>query len=301
MTIDATRQYGQRMERVLRTIDADLGGDLGIARLAGVAAFSRFHFHRQFSAYFEIGVHEYVQLRRLRQAAYRLAFRQRDTVTQIALECGYGGPDAFGRAFRQRFGQTPRAFRRTPDWQCWHAALRSLSRAERMRMGRNFQDSDVRIVDLADIPVALLVHRGDPALIGQSIGRFIAWRRSVGLPPRKSATYNIWYDDPEGTPAAAFRLGLAAATEDPVAPNPDGIVAATIPGGRCAMLRCVGSDQAVRDATRFLYATWLPVSGETVRDDPPFCRRVTLFPDVAEQDAITDIVLPLRPAQDRSF
>jgi AraC family transcriptional regulator len=45
---------------------------------------------------------------------------------------------------------------------------------------------------------------------------------------------------------------------------------------------------------RFLYGTWLPMSGEEPRDFPLFMQRVTFFPDVAEHQAITDVYLPLK-------
>jgi len=52
--------------------------------------------------------------------------------------------------------------------------------------------------------------------------------------------------------------------------------------------------QFLREAVIYLYSEWLPHSGEALRDFPFYLQRVTLFPDVAEHEAITDIFLPLR-------
>ena len=68
----------------------------------------------------------------------------------------------------------------------------------------------------------------------------------------------------------------------------------TIPAGRCALLRHVGSDDQLGRSIRYLYANWLPASGEELRDFPLFMRRVTFFPDVPDSEAVTDIYLPLR-------
>jgi hypothetical protein len=54
-----------------------------------VAAFSKFHFLRQFSALSGISVRSYVQLNRLKRAVYRLAFRGEHSITAIALDSGY--------------------------------------------------------------------------------------------------------------------------------------------------------------------------------------------------------------------
>jgi AraC family transcriptional regulator len=59
---------------------------LGLATLARVATFSKYHFHRQLAATFGITVHRYVQLARMKRASYRLAFRDDAIITEIALD-----------------------------------------------------------------------------------------------------------------------------------------------------------------------------------------------------------------------
>lgn len=53
------------MQRVLDYIDRHLDADLDLDILSGVAAFSKFHFHRQFTATFGLSVHRYIQLARM--------------------------------------------------------------------------------------------------------------------------------------------------------------------------------------------------------------------------------------------
>src|SRR5581483_10956398 len=141
-------------------------------------------------------------------------------------------------------------------------------------------DAAVRIVTVAPTRVAMLVHCGDPAGLDASIARFVAWRRAAGLLPHNSATFNILYGDPRTTPPAAFRTDLCVATDGAIAPNDAGIVAGLIPGGRCAVLRHVGSDDGLPDALRQLVADWLPRSGERRRDQPLYCQRVAFPPAV---------------------
>ena len=50
MTETALENYRMRMRQVLDHIDQNLGEDLGLEALARVAAFSKYHFHRQFAA-----------------------------------------------------------------------------------------------------------------------------------------------------------------------------------------------------------------------------------------------------------
>ena len=181
----ALQNYHARMQRVLDYIDQHLDGDLDLETVSRVAAFSKFHFHRQFAATFGLSVHRYVQLARLKRASHRLAYRDDESVTDIAMDAGYDAPDAFARAFRQRFGQSPSSFRKSPDWGPWLAAFGPLDNARSKRMHKTFTPDDVTIRDVAPTPVAIMEHRGDPATIGDTVQRFIAWRKSAGLHPKK--------------------------------------------------------------------------------------------------------------------
>lgn len=67
---------------------------------------------------------------------------------------------------------------------------------------------EVRIVDFPETKVAVFRHRGDPELIGESVLRFVEWRRAHRLPPDRSATYNILYNDPETVAPEDFRMDL---------------------------------------------------------------------------------------------
>lgn len=283
-----------RLERVLRHIEANLDGSLGLDELSGVAALSPFHFHRLFRARLGIGVGEYVRLLRLRRASYRLAFRTDETVTAIALDSGYESPDAFGRAFRRLIGQSPAQFRRRPEWPAWAAAFDPLLAARIRHMDASFTPGQVRVVDFPATRIMVMSHRGDPAGLPETIRRFIAWRKASRLSPKTCATFNILYGDPAETPPAGFRLDLCVATDRHV---PDaaahGLEEAVLPAGRCAVLRHVGGDDGLGAAFDVLYGQWLPASGEALRDAPPFLRRVLFFPDVPEAEAVLDIFLPL--------
>jgi AraC family transcriptional regulator len=285
MSKAALERYHVRMQRVLEYIDRHLDDDLGLDTLSGVAAFSKHHFHRQFTATFGVSAHRYVRLVRMKRASFRLAFRDGDTVTEIAMDAGYDAPEAFARAFRQCVGLSPSAFRTSP----WFAAFGPLNAVRAMQM----KTSDVTIIDVAAIPVAVMEHRGDPARLGQTIQRFIAWRKLSGLVPKVSATFTVFHaPDPEQP--EDFHIDLCAGTVRPVSSGDHGVKAGVIPAGRCAVLRVVGSSDDLSAPANFLYRDWLPASGEETRDFPLYCQRISFFPDVPEHEAVTDLFLPLR-------
>ncbi len=150
----------------------------------------------------------------------------------------------------------------------------------------------IQIITVNPTKVAVLEHHGDPKTIGQSIQKFIAWRKQHHLSPKVSATFNILYNNPNDVAPEDYRIDLCVATELEITENPVGIISKTIPGGKCAVLRHVGSDDRLTDRITDLYTVWLAQSNERLREFPLYLQRVSFF-DVAEQDAITDIFLPL--------
>ncbi|MBV9629703.1 MAG: AraC family transcriptional regulator [Xanthobacteraceae bacterium] len=290
----ALQNYQARMRRVLDYIDRHLDSDLDLDAVSGVAAFSKFHFHRQFTATFGLSVHRYVQLARLKRASYRLAYVDADSVTDIAMDAGYDAPDAFARAFRQRFGQSPSSFRKSPEWEPWLAAFGPLDNARSKLMQKTFTADDVTIRDVPATRVAIMEHRGDPATLGATIQRFIAWRKAAGLHPKTNPTFTVWRSERRPASPAAYSVDLCVGTDQQIGPNDDGIKAGEIPGGRCAVLRVVGYTDNLEPAALFLYRDWLPESGEEARDFPIYCQRLSMFPEVPEHETVADLFLPLK-------
>lgn len=288
----AAAHYQHRLCRVLEYIDTHLDEELSVDRLSSIAAFSKFHFHRQFSEFSGINVSKFIQLTRLNRAAYQLAYRDL-AITEIALGCGYENVESFSRAFKKNTAQTPSEFRVQPQWHTWFNTYQS-ARALRMNHMIASTTPQVNIITTSDIKVAVLEHRGDPDMLDHSIRKFIAWRKQHQLPPGKFATFNIAYHDPETVEAGEYQFDLCVATNMDITGNTIGIVNKIIPGGRCAVLRHLGSDDLLRSSVHYLYSEWLPHSGEELRDFPLYWQRVKFFPDVPEHEAVVDIFLPLK-------
>lgn len=301
----------ESLRRILLHIEEHLDDDLDVDSLSRLCGLSKYHFHRQFCRATGLNVYRYIQLKRLKRASYRLAFRPASSLLSIALDCGYEGPEAFGRAFKKCLGQSPSQFRKKPQWQSWQRVLAPLSEIRGLMKSKdNFPNQSnqsnqsirdgewqkqVRLVDFPETSVAVLSHRG-PGMLGETIRRFISWRRENNLGPKNSATFNVFYSDPQVERPEDFRLDLCAGLGESqsVAANAQGVVAGTIAGGRCAALRYVGSDDLLASAFHYLYTVWLPQSGEMARPDPPFCQRLSVFPDTPENQAVVELFLPLR-------
>jgi len=291
----ALQNHHARMQRVLDHIDRHLDDDLDLDALSSVAAYSKYHFHRQFTATFGLSVHRYVQLTRMKRASYRLADRDAQSVTDIAMDAGYDAPDAFARAFRRRSGQSPSSFRKSPNWGSWLMAFGPLDNARRKLMQIIFTQDDVTVRDVPPTPVAIMEHRGDRATLGDTIQRFIAWRKAAGLSPETSPTFNVFRSERCPAVAADYSMDICVGTDQPIDASDEQMKAGVIPGGRCAVLRYPGNTNNLEPAALYLYREWLPASGEEVRDFPIYCqRRLSFLPEMSVPEIVTELFLPLK-------
>ncbi|RYG24764.1 helix-turn-helix domain-containing protein [bacterium] len=92
-------------------------GPMRVPALAEFAGFSRFHLTRLFQETTQETLAAFLRRIRLERAAFTLSTSDL-SILEIAVECGYVSPVAFGRAFRQAFGQTPSEYRACGD-QGW--------------------------------------------------------------------------------------------------------------------------------------------------------------------------------------
>ena len=291
MNETAADNYRRRMARVLDHIDRHPDGDLRLETLSRVAAFSKFHFHRQFGATFGISVQRYVNLSRMKRAAFALACRTEMSVIEIALAAGFQSPDAFAKAFRAEFGTSPSAFRKAPDWAAWQTAITPYDNARKQIMPADFKPADVEIVAFAEVPIIRLSHIGDPAALNGSIARFIAWRKANRVGPQVARTFNVFHGGKDVEPED-FRIDLACQAMPGLEPG-EGMESATIPAGRCARVTLLGVNDDLEAPATWLYRRWLPESGETLRDVPLFCERSHFGPGLPESEMMTELYLPL--------
>lgn len=79
-------------------------------QLAKVAKMSVRSFERQFQASFHVTPQKYLRRLRLGIAARSLIYTTQ-SLSELALSCGFGDQSHFTREFRRQFGRTPRAYR----------------------------------------------------------------------------------------------------------------------------------------------------------------------------------------------
>jgi len=101
--------FDSKMEEVTRYIRSHLAENLTIDHLARAFFISRYYLMHRFKAAYGCTVHQYIQQKRLQQAAEYI--RRGVPVLKAAEDAGFGDYSVFLRAFRAAYGSCPR------DWK----------------------------------------------------------------------------------------------------------------------------------------------------------------------------------------
>lgn len=104
------RMAAQQRQRTVDFIDAHLGCELSLKRLASVLEMSPFRFAKLFRSSFETTPHDYVLTRRIQRATILLAGDL--PLSEIAQRTGFASQSHFTEVFRCRTGVTPARWRR---------------------------------------------------------------------------------------------------------------------------------------------------------------------------------------------
>lgn len=288
-------EYSRRVNLVIDHIESHLDEPLPLERLAAIACFSRYHFHRIFFAHLGETPGQFIQRLRLEKAARLLASQPSRPVTDIALECGFADTAAFSRAFRHSFKRSPSAFRNL----CITKSKAGTAQDSVTRYDRLISDftrredmqnlhmepiaaDEVKVVDRPEMTLAYVRHVGpyfgDELLFQRLFKTLYTWAAPRDLIRRgETEEIVIYHDSPETVAPEKLRISCC------IAVPPDTEVSGEVgkmalPAGRYAEARFRLDATQFAGAWNWIFGTWLPDSGyqpadglcyERYRDDDP--------------------------------
>ncbi len=325
----ARTEYLARINRVLDHIERNLDRPISLAELAGIAHFSRFHFHRIFAAVVGETPGQFVLRLRLERAARALLVEPRISVTEVAMAGGFSSPATFARAFKEAFSMSSTEWRASyaermrsacserpeePESRKIRKALRKQGNAKRswtcysdtetnkliwrcdMSTDKEVLRPDIEVREEAAHHVVYLRYigpYGQTDLMPRLIAKLQSFAAPRGLITPESRLFVVAHDSPTITEAAKLRLSVCLTA-------PTGIQGGgefgtmTISGGRYAVGRFEISPARVAQAWGLMVGDWLPQSG--YEPDARLCyEEIIVSPrEHAEGKIVLDIFLPVR-------
>ena len=238
----------------------------GIAAACGV---SRSHLAHAFGTATGVSVMQYVRARRLSAAARALAAGAPD-ILAIALEAGYGSHEAFTRAFRDRFQQTP----------------------ERVRERRNVEG--LPLVDPLELRPHATVRLDPPRVVNDQIVRVVglAERCSFDTTIRIRAQWQRFMECYDAIPHKrdGIPIGVSYSTDDEgqflymcgaevhrFGERPRDLLPLEIPPRQYAVFEHRGHVSTIYETYRSIWNEAMPATGRAVADAPVIERHNPTF------------------------
>ena len=273
------------VDKALWYIETHFAGEITLDEIAGVAGVSRYHVSRAFGEAIGRPITRYVRGRRLTEAARALAAGAADILT-VALESGYGSHEAFTRAFREQFGQTPESVRAQRH-------LNNVELVEAVTMNHAILPdlAEPRFETRAAFLVAGLSARYDYETCGGGIPA--QWQRFgpyIGNVPGQvgSIAYGVRYNSDDS--GLDYMCGVEVGEFAQLQPE---LSRVRVPANRYAVFTHSGHISAIRSTWYTIWNKWLPKSGHQLADAPDFERYGAQFdPHTGRGDV--EIWVPLR-------
>ena len=314
-------EYTGRINKVIDYIEANLAGDLSLSTLAGVAAFSPYHFHRIFTALVGETLNGFIRRRRIEKAANLLLCNPSRPITQVALECGFSSPAVFARVFRESFGVSATEWVRgagrrlskngqvkskdgkevSKRWEAVSAGVRMLDPVTRTwswRLAMNTGEVKIEVKDVPELHVAYLRHigpyAGNTGLFERLFGKLFSWAGPRGLVGPQTMALSIYHDDPDITDETKLRVDVAITVPAGTAGEGE-ISTTTIPAATYAIGHFEIDAEQYGEAWDLIMGQWLPESGYQTADSPCFEVYLNDPREHPQGKHVVDIYEPVKP------
>lgn len=247
-------------------IEEHLTEKLDLTSLARYIGYSKYHLHRMFASVVGFPVHEYVQRRRLTEAARLLVFSEQ-TIMDIAFSAGYDTQQSFTKAFKTQFGHSPHEFRKKREFYPFQL---------KFTVDGKTQLRGDRIMDFKIIETDRILLVGYKANTGKGfsvIGE--CWRKlnqtKSGIANRTDMDTVIALDDYTTDFACAEQPAFdyyAAVEVSSLSDAPHGMEIRELPASKYVVFSYKGSPQdSMQPVVEYIYKQWFPQSSAQLNEN----------------------------------
>lgn len=255
----ANSEYAQRINRVTDYLRRNLDRQVKLSELAKVACFSEFHFHRIFSAVTGETLNDFTNRLRLEKAARLLRYTDQ-SLTDIALDCGFSSSATFSRAFRSGYDTSPSQFRKSGEIKK-SKICKELFSAQEYLLPMSAEEKraafPVRLIDVPERQVAYIrvTNAFEMDRVIAALKTLIEWAKARNI-FSQGVLFGMSVDDPHVTPKHLYRYEVCLASALPFECM-EGMSKLKMPAMRYAATRVSGDIRTVTTATDYLFRGWL--------------------------------------------
>jgi AraC family transcriptional regulator len=241
--------------------------DINIDELALNFGISKFHLHKLFKDVMGINIYETIKSIRLQKASSLLLTNKYSTITQIASMCGYSSQTSFIRAFKERFNQTPKAWRNGGYEEYSTNILRNSNMAYYEK--KDFENIEPKIIKSKPLRTYYIRQRGylkeEVTRVWQKLQ---AWVYTNNI--TKYEEIGIYHDNPTITPHSECFYVAGIIPKGDVDLSNTSLPIFDTPEALYATFEIKGETGDILRFIQWAYQEWLPKSGFETTTNPPY-------------------------------
>ena len=273
-------EYLQAVTKVIYHIEIHYWDDLTVESLSKVAGFSKYHFHRVFHSIVGVSLGEYIRMVRLQQSQKKL--RTKQTISQVAITSGYETHASFAKAFKGRFGVSPKIF----------------SKSFKEYKGKMMKEP--KVVDFDTTKVLYVRKVGDYMIVAGEAFEILmkfAYTQKIknkkNLMGKNAMMFGIGHDDPNTTPIDELRYDACISYDDSSV-QPEGEVGVkTIEGGKYLYTLHKGDYSGLKEVYAMMI-NYMIENEMSMADKPPFEKYLNRDPRRTKPENLkTEIYIPI--------
>jgi len=292
------------MVKIIQYIDNNLDTELSLEKVAEIAAYSPFHFHRIFKMIIGETLQNYIFRKRIEKSAFYLSLRKNLSVKDIYLNLGFSSHSDFSKAFKKYYGKSPSEFRKlSPE------KFHTISQIHRKNgqvdtvfdqyicniknlLNWSTMNLKIKVTDLPEMNLAAVMSLGI-ANVESSFNLLIDWAKEKQLFPRENLKMiSVYHDSFKVTTADKVRIHACMLLDKPLEKQDGEIFPEMLEAGKFI----VGSGEltlAEFEQSWVSLFLWMKENGYTTRKAFPFEIYHSNFKEHPEGKMLVDFCIPI--------
>lgn len=249
---ESRSEYISRINLVMEYIDTHYHEQINLDKMAQIAHFSPFHFHRIFSTLTGETPADFCLRIRTEKAAQKLKDYPQSSISDIVFDCGFSSMALFARTFKRYFGMSASAYRKierpivVKDGVYYSKNGQPLSKKNQIYVPLNnelcsvnlkqlvIMETNVIVKELPEMQAIYCRHTGAFDKIHEAFSKLMQFAGPRGLIGKDSHTATVYHDDPSVTEISKVRQSACLIVNEDVKVAGE-IGKMTIKGGKYAV------------------------------------------------------------------
>jgi len=292
------------MVKIIQYIDNNLDTELTLDKVAAIAAYSPFHFHRIFRMIIGETLQHYIFRKRIEKSAFYLSLRKNISVKDIYLDLGFSSHSDFNKAFKKYYGKSPSEFRkRSPEK--FHTISQIQSKNGQVEpvfdryicnienlLNWTTMNLKIKVTQLPDMNLAAVMSLGI-ANVESSFNLLIDWAKEKQLFPRENVKMiSVYHDSFKVTAADKVRIHASMLLNEKMEKQEGEVFPETIENGKFI----VGSGEVTLADFEQSWVSlflWMNENGYSTRKAFPFEIYHSNFKEHPEGKMWVDFCIPI--------